>query len=161
MDNFTLKNGNLIATRKLGFFESLIVEAIKTEEEAPQEAPEEAPCGCGEPSEIKAGRPLTLFAFLQTMAGVVCSRTDSLLRRGPAVLQCRSAICLPLATASPDLPRFREVRVARLLGRLLLRGLLHDFFIAGCFSMTFIDSAEGMVETTQLLGMNLSQDKTV
>jgi len=40
MDRFTLENGNLIATRKLDFFESLIVEAIKTEEEAPQEAQE-------------------------------------------------------------------------------------------------------------------------
>ena len=41
MDKFALKNGNLITTRKLDFFESLIVEAIKTEEEAPQEAQED------------------------------------------------------------------------------------------------------------------------
>ena len=41
MDKFTLKNGNLIATRKLDFFESLIVEALKAEEEMPQEAQED------------------------------------------------------------------------------------------------------------------------
>ena len=40
MDKFTLENGNLIKTRKLDFFESLIVEAIKAEEEMPQEAQE-------------------------------------------------------------------------------------------------------------------------
>ena len=38
MYKFTLKNGNLIATRKLDFFESLIVEAIKAEEEMPKDA---------------------------------------------------------------------------------------------------------------------------
>ena len=38
MDKFALENGN---TRKLDFFESLIVEAIKAEEEAPQEAQED------------------------------------------------------------------------------------------------------------------------
>ena len=41
MDKIALENGNLITTRKLDFFESLIVEAIKTEEEAPQEAQED------------------------------------------------------------------------------------------------------------------------
>jgi hypothetical protein len=41
MDKFTLKNGNLIATRKLGFFESLIVEAMEAEGEMPQEAQED------------------------------------------------------------------------------------------------------------------------
>ena len=38
---FTLKNDKLIATRKLDFFESLIVEAIKAEDEMPQEAQED------------------------------------------------------------------------------------------------------------------------
>ena len=41
MDKFTLKNGNLIATRKLDFFESLIVEAMEAEGEMPQEAQED------------------------------------------------------------------------------------------------------------------------
>ena len=35
---FTLKNNELIATRNLDFFESLIIEAIKAEDEMPQEA---------------------------------------------------------------------------------------------------------------------------
>ena len=39
MDKFTLENGNLIATRKLDFFESLIIEAMEAEmEEMPKDA---------------------------------------------------------------------------------------------------------------------------
>ena len=38
---FTLKNNKLIATRKLDFFESLIMEAIEAEDEMPQEAQED------------------------------------------------------------------------------------------------------------------------
>lgn len=38
---FTLKNNELTATRTLDFFESLIVEAIKAEDEMPQEAQED------------------------------------------------------------------------------------------------------------------------
>ena len=39
MDKFTLENGNLIKTRKLDFFESLIVEAMEAEmEEMPKDA---------------------------------------------------------------------------------------------------------------------------
>jgi hypothetical protein len=38
---FTLKNNELTATRKLDFFESLIIEAIKAEDDMPQEAQED------------------------------------------------------------------------------------------------------------------------
>ena len=38
---FTLKNNELTATRKLDFFESLIMEAIKAEDDMPQEAQED------------------------------------------------------------------------------------------------------------------------
>ena len=41
MDKIALENGNLITTRKLDFFESLIMEAIKTEDEMPQGAQED------------------------------------------------------------------------------------------------------------------------
>jgi hypothetical protein len=38
---FTLKNNELTATRRLDFFESLIMEAIEAEDEMPQEAQED------------------------------------------------------------------------------------------------------------------------
>ena len=38
---FTLKNNELTATRKLDFFESLVMEAIEVEDEMPQEAQED------------------------------------------------------------------------------------------------------------------------
>ena len=38
MDKFTLENGNLIATRKLDFFESLVIEAMEAEDEMPKDA---------------------------------------------------------------------------------------------------------------------------
>ena len=66
---FTLKNNELTATRKLDFFESLIMEAIKAEDDMPQEAQEDVRKGVYYLLERLDGEIAKAFGVLAVNAG--------------------------------------------------------------------------------------------